>query len=79
MKQKSHSGIAGGLIVSIAGSIGFTVSYALGASTQWEGLSVLAIFGGLAFALIGWGSYELPHEEVTEFRDDYPSPAAERS
>lgn len=71
--------IAAGLLLSIAGSVGFMVAYAKTASTQWEGLGLACVFGGLMIAALGWSRWIIPHEQVVDLRDTYPQPPEERA
>lgn len=71
--------IAGGIALSMCGSIGFMVAYAEQGSTQWEGLALAAVFTGFMIAALGWARWILPQEQVTDIRDTFPQPVEERA
>jgi ubiquinol-cytochrome c reductase iron-sulfur subunit len=71
--------IAGGLLLSIAGSIGFMIAYAKQLSAQWEGFFLALIFAGFTIAALGWARWILKHEEVVDLRDTSPQPVEERA
>ncbi len=71
--------IAGALILSMLGSVGFMIAFAKQMSVQWEGFALLVVFAGFAIAALGWGRWILQHEQVTDLRDTYPQPVEERA
>lgn len=71
--------IAGGLLLSTAGSIGFMYGFWQQAGTQWLGFALACAFGGFMIAALGWSRWILPHEQVVDLRDTYPQPAEERA
>lgn len=71
--------VAGGLLLSILGSLGFMVAYWKQMSTQWEGFALAAAFGGFMLAALGWSRWILKHEQVVDLRDTYPQPREERA
>jgi len=71
--------IAGALLLSIAGSIGFMVTYGKQLGTQWEGLALVAVFAGFLLTALGWARWILKHEEVIDLRDTYPDKVEERA
>lgn len=71
--------IAGGLLLSIAGSIGFMYGFWQQAGTQWLGFALACAFAGFMIAALGWSRWILPHEQVVDLRDTYPQPVEERA
>ena len=71
--------IAAGLVLSMLGSAGFMLAFALQKSIQWEGFALACVFGGLMIAALGWSRWILPQEEVVDLRDTYPQPDEERA
>lgn len=71
--------IAGGLLLSTAGSIGFMYGFWQQAGTQWLGFALACAFAGFMIAALGWSRWILPHEQVVDLRDTYPQPAEERA
>lgn len=71
--------IAAGIVLSMAGSIGFMIAYGRQESTQWQGFALACVFAGFAIAALGWARWILPHEEVVDLRDTAPSPVADRA
>lgn len=70
--------IAVALLVAVAGSILFVVSYSTGGDRLYEGLSLAVAAAGLCAAAVGWSFWVLPEETVVDQRDDYPSGAEDR-
>jgi ubiquinol-cytochrome c reductase iron-sulfur subunit len=70
--------VAASLALSILGSVGLGVVYALGGQPQMEGVFLWIALGGLAAALIAWGLGLLPQEQVTDQREPEPSSPEER-
>ena len=66
------------LIVAALGSIGFIVAYATGGDHAFEGSALALATAGFAAAALGWAFGILPHEEVVDLREQYPSPRSER-
>jgi ubiquinol-cytochrome c reductase iron-sulfur subunit len=54
------------LLASIAGSVTFAAAFALGGSTQVEGVGLAVALFGIAGALITFSRELLPHEQVTD-------------
>jgi ubiquinol-cytochrome c reductase iron-sulfur subunit len=67
------------LVVSIAGSIGLTVVYALGGQPQVEGLLIGLSLGGLAVTFVLWGKHLLPQGPYVEEREPMVSLPEDRS
>jgi ubiquinol-cytochrome c reductase iron-sulfur subunit len=67
------------LAVSIAGSLGLTVVYALGGQPQVEGLLIGLSLGGLAVAFVLWGKHLLPQGPYVEEREPMVSLPMDRS
>jgi ubiquinol-cytochrome c reductase iron-sulfur subunit len=65
------------LAIAIVGSIGFIASYAIGGSRLYEGVALACATAGFAAAALAWAFGILPHEEMVDLRDDYPSSPAE--
>ncbi len=72
-------GIAAAFALSILGSIGFAIAYALHGGPHLEGLGLFVALGGLAFGVISWSLGAIPQEQVVDQRDDYPSDAQSRA
>lgn len=79
MRNVRERAIAAGILLSMAGSVGFMIAYATQQSTQWEGFGVAVAFAGLLVAALGWARWILPPQEVTDLRDTYPQPVNERA
>lgn len=62
------TGITVSFVVSVLGSIGLTVVYALGGQVQLEGLLLGAALGGLGVGLIIWGKDLMPGGPYTQER-----------
>lgn len=71
--------VAGGLLLSVAGSVGFLFSYWGDAGTQAEGASLGVALGGLAVAAGVWGLRAVPERVAIERRDPMPSGEADRA
>ncbi len=78
MRDIRKRAIASGLLLSILGSAGFMVAYAMQSSTQWEGFALAATFAGFMIAALGWSRWILKDEQVVDVRDTYPQPESER-
>ncbi len=78
MMNARDRAIAVSLIVSVAGSVAFAAGFWMHQSTQVLGCALAATFFGLAFAMFGWSRWILPFEEISELREEYPSPQAQR-
>jgi len=65
--------------LSIAGSIAFAAAYALGGSTQVQGVGLAIACFGIAGALVTWSRELLPHEQVADPQHPLRAPEAERS
>lgn len=70
--------IAISLIVAALGSIGFIVAYATGGDHTFEGSALVLAAAGFAAAALGWSFGIIPHEQVVDLREEYPSPRSER-
>ncbi len=70
--------VAIALAVAVLGSIGFIVAYAAGGNHAAEGSALAVATAAFAAAALGWAFGILPHEQVVDLRDEYPSPSAER-
>jgi ubiquinol-cytochrome c reductase iron-sulfur subunit len=66
------------LVVAALGSVGFIVAYATGGDHAYEGSALALATAGFAAAALGWAFGIIPHEEVADPRDEYPSPPSER-
>ena len=66
------------LMVSVAGSVGLAVAYAVDAGAAWQGLGLLAALGGIGVALIVWGRHVLDEGEREEPRHPLASSPEER-
>ena len=65
-----------GLAVAVLGSGGFIAAYATGGSRLDEGIALAFACAGFAAAALAWAFGILPHEQVVDRRDEYPSPPA---
>ncbi|MFN2448746.1 MAG: Rieske (2Fe-2S) protein [Candidatus Baltobacteraceae bacterium] len=79
MSNVRERAIAAALLLTIAGSGGFTAAFWMHASTQVLGGCLAAAFFGLALAMLGWSRWIVPFEQVTDLRDTYPQPVQERA
>lgn len=70
--------VAGGLLLSMIGSLGFMAAYWKQLSTQWEGFALAIVFAGFMIAALGWSRWILKQEQVVDLRDTYPQPPEER-
>jgi len=66
------------LLLSIAAGIGLLIVYAIGGQVQLEGALLGVTLGGIAFGLILWGKYLIPHEIVTDDREPHESEPDDR-
>jgi ubiquinol-cytochrome c reductase iron-sulfur subunit len=55
--------------ISVAGGIGFVVTYWTGGNNQLLGGMLALFFGGLGIAMVGWGRWLTVHKEATEKRE----------
>ncbi len=62
------------LAVAMLGSIGFIAAYAAGGSRFYEGVALACATAGFTGAALAWAFGLLPHEQMVDVRDDYPSP-----
>ncbi len=72
MKQAERVAIVA-LAMSVLGSIGFIAAYAAGGSRLYEGVSLACATAGFAAAALAWAFGILPHEQMVDARDEYPS------
>ena len=70
--------VAISLFVAALGSVAFIVAYATGGDHAFEGSALALATAGFATAALGWAFGILPHEEVVDLREEYPSPRSER-
>ena len=70
--------VAISLFVAALGSVAFIVAYAMGGDHTFEGSALALATAGFATAALGWAFGILPHEEVVDLREEYPSPRSER-
>jgi len=70
--------VAAALTVSILGSAGLGVVYALGGQAQLEGVLLSIALGGLAAGLAAWALGLLPPEQVTDRREPQSSRPEDR-
>jgi ubiquinol-cytochrome c reductase iron-sulfur subunit len=71
-------GIAGALLLAMLASAGFIAAYATSGSRLAEGIALAVAAASLCTAAIGWAFWILPHEQVVDALDSYPSPPADR-
>ena len=77
--MKREAATAAALFAAILGSAIFVAAYFLTADRLFEGLGLSIAAAGLAAAAIGWAFWILPHEQVVDEVDTYPSSAADRA
>jgi ubiquinol-cytochrome c reductase iron-sulfur subunit len=65
--------------LSLLSGLGLAVVYVAGGQPQLEGVLLAVSLGGLGAGLILWAKRLLPHEEITEQRERFPSPEPERA
>jgi ubiquinol-cytochrome c reductase iron-sulfur subunit len=71
--------IAGALLLSIVGSVGFMVAYARNLGTQPQGLALGVSLVGLTLTALGWAFWILDREQTEDARDTFPSQASDRA
>jgi ubiquinol-cytochrome c reductase iron-sulfur subunit len=71
-------GIAGALVLAILASAGFIAAYATSGARPAEGVALAVAAASLCAAALGWAFWILPHEQVMDVLDEYPSPPADR-
>ena len=64
--------------LSVLGSVWFAAAYALHDGPQFEGLGLFVALAGLALGIVLWAEFAMPHEQVVDVRDTYPSLQNER-
>jgi ubiquinol-cytochrome c reductase iron-sulfur subunit len=69
-----------GAAIAIAGlaSLAFIAAYQT-RSLLWEGLTLTIAILAFALTAIGWSNWLLPHDQVEDERDEYPSSFAQRA
>lgn len=61
------------LAIAVLGSAGFIAAYATGDSRLYEGIALACVSAAFATAALAWAFGILPHEQMVDERDDYPS------
>ncbi|MBV8489841.1 MAG: hypothetical protein JO199_04855, partial [Candidatus Eremiobacteraeota bacterium] len=70
--------VAVALFVAIAGCGCFIAAYVTGGNRLYEGASLALATAGFSAAALGWAFRVLPHEQVEDKLDVYPSQESER-
>lgn len=79
MSPRRQLGIAGALLVAVAGSGCFIAAYFTGGDRLYEGLAIAVAAAGLSAAALGWAFWIVPHERVADEIETYPSRRSERA
>lgn len=77
--SREELAVAVALVLSALAGLGLAAVYILGGQPQIEGALLAVALGGVGTALIVWGKYLLPHDELVEMRERGPSPGEERA
>ena len=77
--MKKEAAVAAALFTAILGSGCFIAAYFTTADRLFEGLGIAIAACGFTAAALGWAFWIVPHEQVVEEIEEYPSAPSERA